>query len=179
MHTIHNGVLGISNAVNWIAEKICTVLIGFVVAITLIAVFYRYILNIGLPWPEELSRCLNIWISFLGASIGFKYSDHVGVEFFTNLLPRKFFWVFRFFLRIGMFYIMCIIAYYCYRYTATTKSTTPAMMLHFAYVNVALFIGFVFMLVHLLEFLTRDFCAFIDHLQGGKREETTEAPTGA
>lgn len=166
MRTVHNGVLRISNAINWVAEKICTVLIAVVVVVTLVAVFYRYVLNIGLSWPEELSRCLNIWISFIGASIGFKYSDHVGVEFFTNLLPRKFYWVFRFFLRIGMFYLLTIIAYYCLLYTAGTKSTTPAMMLHFAYVNVALFIGFVFMLVHLLEFLLRDFCAFLEHVSG-------------
>ncbi len=102
MRTIHTGVLKLSDAVNWVAEKVCTLFIGLVVVITLIAVFYRYVLNVGLPWPEELSRCMNIWVTFLGASIGFKYSDHVGVEFFTNLLPRKFFWVIRFFLRIGI-----------------------------------------------------------------------------
>lgn len=166
MRTLHASVLKLSNAVNWLAEKICTILIGFVVAIILVSVFYRYVLGVGLAWPEELSRSMNIWISFLGASIGFKYHDHVGVEFFTNLLPRKFFWALRFFLRVGMFYFLSVVAYYCYRYTAGTKSTTPAMMLHFGYVNAALFVGFVFMLVHLLEFLLRDFCAFIDHVSG-------------
>ncbi len=169
MHNIHSAVLKLSNAVNWIAEKICTIFIGVVVVITLLAVFYRYVLNVGLSWPEELSRSMNIWISFLGASIGFKYHDHVGVEFFTNLLPRKFYWVFRFFLRIAMFYLLSVIAYYCYRYTASTRSTTPAMMLHFAWVNVALFIGFVFMLIHLLEFILRDFCAFLDHVTGAEQ----------
>lgn len=168
MGTLHGIVLKISDALNWIAERICIVLVGVVVAITLLAVFYRYVLNRGLSWPEELSRCINIWISFLGASIGFKYSDHVGVEFFTNLLPRKFFAVFRFFLRIGMFCLIAVIAYYCYRYTATTRSTTPAMMLHFSYVNVALFIGFVLMLVHLAEFMLRDICNFIDYLRDGR-----------
>ncbi len=164
MHAIHRVSQKLSNTLNWIAERVCIALIAIVVAITLLAVFYRYVLNVGLSWPEELSRCANTWISFIGASIGFKYSDHVGVEFFTNLLPRKFFAVFRFFLRIGMFCLLTIIAALCYRYTAMTRSTTPAMMLHFSYVNVALFIGFVLMLVHLLEFILGDVCALVDHL---------------
>ncbi|MCL2000322.1 MAG: TRAP transporter small permease [Planctomycetes bacterium] len=166
MHAIHRGVLKISDAISWIAVRICAVFLSAVVVITLLAIFYRYILQTGLSWPEELSRCLNIWIIFLGASAGFKYSELVGVEFFIDLFPKKFYLPFRFLLRIGMFCILTVIAYYCFLYTASTRSTTPAMMLHYAYVNVALFTGFAFMLVHLLEFLLRDFCAFYDYVSG-------------
>ena len=166
MRAIHRGVLKISDAISWISMRLCALFLGVVVAITLVAVFYRYVLQLGLSWTEELSRGLNIWIIFLGASVGFKYSQHVAVEFLVDRFPQKIRAVFLFFMRFGMFFICADIAYYCFLYTASTKSTTPALMLHYAYVNVALFLGFVFMLVHLLEFILRDLCAFIDCMFG-------------
>jgi len=156
MNTFHGVLKKISDAVNYVAEKICIVLVGSTVVIILVSIVFRYIFMKGLPWPEELSRSLNIWITFLGGSIGFKYSDHVGVEFFTNLLPAKAATVVKFLTRLMTFYIILVIDYFCLRYTMTTSSTTAAMMLPYQFINSALFVGFTLMLIHLLYFIVSD-----------------------
>ena len=46
----------------------------------LIQVFFRYILNNALPWPEEFSRFLFIWATFLSFSIAMKEGSHLRVE---------------------------------------------------------------------------------------------------
>lgn len=156
MNTFHGILKKISDAVNYVAEKICIVLVGSMVGIILISIVYRYILMKGLPWPEELSRSMNIWVTFLGGSIGFKYSHHVGVEFFTNLLPEKMGVMVKFLTRLMTFYIILVIDYFCLRYILTTSSTTPALMIPFQYINASLFVGFTFMLIHLLYFIVGD-----------------------
>ncbi|HTU03025.1 MAG TPA: TRAP transporter large permease subunit [Candidatus Sulfotelmatobacter sp.] len=53
------------------------------VAMTLIVateVFCRYVLNSSLPWSEELSRYLFIWMSFLGAVVALLRHAHIGVD---------------------------------------------------------------------------------------------------
>lgn len=176
MRAIHKGVLAISDALNWIAEKICILFIGIVVFVTLIAVFYRYILSLGLSWTEELCRALNVWCAFLGASICYKHGDHVGVEFVVNLLPKKFYHVLRFLLRIFTFYILAVFAALCYRYTMASTGQTAAMQITIGWTNAGLFVGFGLMLVHLAEFMLRDLVSFMDFVTG-KNKNTIEGGT--
>ncbi len=151
----------ISDLLNKTAEKACIGMIGALVAIILIGVFYRYVLRRGLPWPEELARAINIWIAYLGASIGVKYGEHVGIDLFVGLLPEKARAVFRFFTRLVVVFFLSIIAYYCFFYTATARSTTPALLMPVKYINAALFVGFVLMILHLVSQTVSDLHAVV------------------
>lgn len=58
--------------------------------LTLIAfaqVVVRYLLGGSIPWSEEASRFLFIWLSFLGFSITMNRGRHVGVDFFVAMCP--------------------------------------------------------------------------------------------
>jgi TRAP-type C4-dicarboxylate transport system permease small subunit len=84
-----------------------TVITLFVVMIsfTFLQVVGRYIFLYAPPWTEELARYISIWIVFLGASIGFRTSSHLGVDFFVELLPeapKKFVFIIINLLLIGM-----------------------------------------------------------------------------
>lgn len=48
-------------------------------------VILRYFFNSGLPWAEELSRFLFVWITFLGAIEAMKENKHLG---FSSLIKR-------------------------------------------------------------------------------------------
>lgn len=48
-------------------------------------VFLRYAFNSGLPWAEELSRFLFVWLVFLGAIGALKDNAHLG---FTSLVQK-------------------------------------------------------------------------------------------
>lgn len=51
-----------------------------------IQIFARFILNVGVPWTEELSRLTFIFLVFIGASIAFREKTMIAID----TLPSKF-----------------------------------------------------------------------------------------
>ncbi len=74
----------VSDFFNKIAEYLTTVLTIVFTIITIMQVFTRYVLEISLPWPEEVARYSLVWVAFVTASILVKESGHVAVEFFKE-----------------------------------------------------------------------------------------------
>ena len=54
-----------------------------------IQVFYRYVLNISLDWPFELSIHAYIWTLYLGAAWGVREGHHVRFNIIYDKLPLK------------------------------------------------------------------------------------------
>ena len=67
---------------------IAAVAVAATVVITCLAVFFRYVLDDALPWPEEIDGYLLIWISFLGAYLAARSGQHLGVDLVVDMLPR-------------------------------------------------------------------------------------------
>ena len=63
-------------------------LVGAIVAITLAAVWWRYVLNAPLAWPEQISRIMFVWITFVGAAVLYRERLHVAIDMFMAPLPR-------------------------------------------------------------------------------------------
>lgn len=55
-----------------------------IVFILFIQVVFRFALDGGLPWCEEVARILFIWISWLGISLGEKKGEHIKVSMLTD-----------------------------------------------------------------------------------------------
>ena len=51
--------------------------------------FTRYALNDSAAWTEEIARYLLICTVFVGAVIGVRKNNHVQVDFFYRILPRR------------------------------------------------------------------------------------------
>ena len=51
-------------------------------------VFFRYVLNAALPWPEELARFAMVWLTMLGAGLVVRYGGHIAVTFVVNRLEN-------------------------------------------------------------------------------------------
>lgn len=49
--------------------------------------FFRFVLNHPLLYPEEVSRASYVWLSFIGMSLVSKTREHIRVDFFVGLLP--------------------------------------------------------------------------------------------
>lgn len=82
---------------NNVIEKVSTVsdraaqflVMALMVGISLLTfaqVIFRYFLNYSLYWSEELARYVLMWITFIGASIGFKHKAHMGIDFIVRRL---------------------------------------------------------------------------------------------
>ena len=75
------------DGVNRAVEYVVSLMLLVMVIVVFLQVIFRFVLHSSLPWSEELSRYILVWISFLGASIGVRRGAHIGVEVVTNLLP--------------------------------------------------------------------------------------------
>ncbi len=73
--------------------KIEEVLGGVLLAIMAVVVFVgtggRYTKIFSLPWADELSRYLMVWMIFVGVAAGANYGEHFHVTAFTGKLPIK------------------------------------------------------------------------------------------
>lgn len=52
-------------------------------------VFFRYFLHIGLGWTEELSRYLQIWMTFIGATVAVKRWSHFQLTIVNQWIPAS------------------------------------------------------------------------------------------
>lgn len=67
--------------------EVVTITLLFVMFVSiLIGVIDRFLLGIGLPWPEELARFLLVWGSLLSAAIAAKQEQHFQFTFFLRRL---------------------------------------------------------------------------------------------
>jgi TRAP-type C4-dicarboxylate transport system permease small subunit len=71
-----------------VAKIFIGALVGAIVAITLAAVWWRYVLNAPLAWPEQVSRILFVWVTFVGAAVLYRERLHVAIDMFMAPLPR-------------------------------------------------------------------------------------------
>ena len=76
----------IKKFLNNFEEYFCVCGMAIMTVVVFSQVIMRYIFSFSLPWSEEFSRFVFIWISWVGASYAVKESRHFKVEIFANLL---------------------------------------------------------------------------------------------
>jgi TRAP-type transport system small permease protein len=79
----------ISEYIDRICRAVLLLIMAVMVSTILMQVFFRYVLNAAMPWPEELTIFLLSWMSFIGAAIALKSWQHIGITLFANMLPKK------------------------------------------------------------------------------------------
>lgn len=67
------------------------VLTAFVVMLTLVTaqVFFRYIMQVSVPWTEEAARWFYAWQIFLGSAIATKEGLHLRADFLLARFPPR------------------------------------------------------------------------------------------
>lgn len=80
-HKLNGGLCAIGRVIGVAA------LAAMVVAI-LIQVFFRYVLNNALPWPDEAARFLMLWMTGLMAPTAFRRGGFVAIDTFPSMLPK-------------------------------------------------------------------------------------------
>ena len=85
LHTGQKITNGLRKVVTWLV-------IGFYSYMTLavlIQVVGRYVFNYSIGWASETATFAQIWMVLLAAGLAMHKNLHVGVDIFTNSLPRK------------------------------------------------------------------------------------------
>ncbi len=70
-------------------RRFATVAIGLMVVAILVQVFFRYVLNNALPWPEELARFLMLWMTGMIAPLAYRRGGFVAIDMLEAALPKR------------------------------------------------------------------------------------------
>ncbi|AEI94157.1 TRAP transporter small permease [Roseobacter litoralis] len=81
LRMINESVLAIGRAIGIFAVA------AMVIAI-LVQVFFRYVLNSALPWPDEAARFCMLWMTGLMAPTAFRRGGFVAIDTLVILLPK-------------------------------------------------------------------------------------------
>ena len=83
-------ISAVSELATRLVKSILGGIMGVIVAITIAAVWWRYVLNSPIAWTEQVSNMLFVWTVFLGAAVLYREKLHIGVDMFVNMLPERF-----------------------------------------------------------------------------------------
>ena len=81
LQNINTFILRIGRQVAWIA-------ILLMVIVIIIQVFFRYVLNNALPWPDEVARFLMLWMTGLIAPSAYRWGGFVSIDMLQRFLPK-------------------------------------------------------------------------------------------
>lgn len=140
-----------------IDDIISTLALAVIIVLTVMNVFFRFVLNSPIAWAEEISVGLFIWLVFVGMSSAMKRENHIGVDYFVNKMPRP--------LKITAIIIRALAIYSALFYvliylgstlTAQAQSkVTPILAISYQYIDIAVPIGGVLTAIHFTRLLIR------------------------
>src|SRR3990170_4887410 len=73
-----------------VPDMILAAILGVIVIVMFLQVFFRYALNNSLTWNEEITRFLFIWLVFLGTALNIRDKWNIGVDLLAGLLPKSY-----------------------------------------------------------------------------------------
>lgn len=79
VRTVNTGLANVEKAVS-------AVMLGIIFFAITTGVISRYVLNVPIPWVEELSRFLFIWIGLLSSCYAFAHGEHMVLGIFFERL---------------------------------------------------------------------------------------------
>lgn len=88
MLTLLRLLAGINTVILRVSRHIAWMALGLMVLVILTQVFFRYLLNQGLAWPDELARFLMLWMTALMAPSAFRWGGFVAIDMVAATLPR-------------------------------------------------------------------------------------------
>jgi TRAP-type C4-dicarboxylate transport system permease small subunit len=69
-------------------EVLAAAMLVAICAIVFAGVFFRYFLQIGLGWTEEAARYLQVWMTFVGATVAVKRWSHFQLALVNAWIPH-------------------------------------------------------------------------------------------
>ncbi len=73
-----------------IGRQLAWISILLMVVVIMIQVFFRYVLNNALPWPDEAARFLMLWMTGFIAPSAYRWGGFVSIDMLERFLPKLF-----------------------------------------------------------------------------------------
>jgi tripartite ATP-independent transporter DctM subunit len=127
----------ISAVLDLVIEAVSSTLFVVTIVLALIQVFFRYVLNDSLSWPDELSRFALTWMIFLGTAMVTRRSRQISIDLMTRSLGPRSLAVHSFAVRIIMAAVAAFLLHYGSELVAKASHITPALQWPIAFLYLA------------------------------------------
>jgi TRAP-type C4-dicarboxylate transport system permease small subunit len=126
-------------------------ILGVMAVLVFANVVSRYLFDYSFSWVEEATRYMMIWLAYLTAGLALRHRRHVSVELLQDALPRPGVLAVRAMVALTILGFFGVVAYYGFRYAEFAMiQSTPVLGLSLGLVYLAIPLGAVLMIVHLL-----------------------------
>lgn len=152
----------------YIGRQLSVFAMGLMVVIILTQVFFRYVLNNALPWPDEAARFLMLWLAGLMGPIALRQGSMVAIDGIQTLLPGLVCKLLIFFLLLVSMMVLLVAVKLGWAHVnsgwlfASSSLKLPlhligmkAVKIKLAWAYLSLFVGFCLMSLVNLELLLR------------------------
>jgi C4-dicarboxylate transporter DctQ subunit len=86
-------IVAIADKIGLFIEKICgafcVLCFAAMTLVTILGVFFRYIMQSPFMWTEEVARYLLVWMGFNAINIALRQDRHIKVEIIAKLVPPE------------------------------------------------------------------------------------------
>jgi C4-dicarboxylate transporter DctM subunit len=131
-------------------ECVTGTLLAATVVIALIQVFFRYVLNDSLAWPEEVARWAFVWCVFLGSAMVARRKTHIIIDLLPRMLGEAALRYHAAFARVIIVTVAAMLLMFGIDLVHRSSYVSPAMQWPFTYLYLAVPVGaaltFLFML---------------------------------
>lgn len=154
----------INELINKIGRQVAWVLVSAMIAIILLQVFCRYVLNDALPWPEEAARALMIWMMAMVAGEAYRRGSFVAIDMFVYALPDKASSLLKLFLFIVSGIVLFKLSFLGVDFFEKGfRARAASMPISRAWIYLAMPVCFFTMLLANIELCLREFGCLIGH----------------
>lgn len=117
----------VSKGITGALMAFCGVTVVGLTVIVALQVITR-LMNISLPWTEELARFFLIWLTFLGCSLALQQDSHLSVDYFVRLAPVKARIAIGVFTRLLMIFFFGVLLVYGLKLSALSMATLSSSL---------------------------------------------------
>lgn len=127
------------------------VLLAVMAVLVFANVVSRYVFNHSFIWVEEVTRYMMIWVGFLGSGLVLRYGAHIAVEALQDVLPTRAAQAMRVLVVVILAATFIALTWLGIQYVRFAwDQETPVFNWNFGVVYLAVPVGSLLMLVHLL-----------------------------
>lgn len=132
--------------------------LGSIVLITLVQVFFRYVLGSSLLWTPELTKLVFIWMTFIGSAAALYRRRHLRIDSLTNVLPQRAQTVLSLVAHFMIIALMWFFVFYGYRVVGRVAGTQiPSLRISRSFVVLPLVIGGILVVISAVHNIVEDF----------------------
>lgn len=167
LESVNTFLLRIGRTIAWIS-------VALMVVIILLQVFFRYVLNSALPWPEEAARVLMLWMTGMMAPSAYRWGAFVSIDMLKEMLGQRVTVIFNIFLLMVGLVVLVIALYFGWKHiqsgwlfmSPTIKLPMPPtgqmVQLPKAYIFMSLPVGFLLMVSVNIELMLKNLYMLFD-----------------